>query len=249
MTANWTRKRERKADVKSRAGEPSHMFSRCRVIGCDTPARAGTDDGLDTRFCRQHADHYSRHGSPYKRSYTAKELAPYRKAAMAWLEANVEDQWVRNAVDRVESLYRAAGPHLEAFRLRGLSPEGRARAAWARLRKEKVDPHRVVAIWLAVEMAIAADPQADRKPEYKRVQAAKLVHRLASGTHKRWESGPGGVQELHVYPRSRGRVLRHIGSDIEEATALLVEHSRGDAAGYMRKIAHEVRVVSHLDFT
>ncbi|MER8857579.1 hypothetical protein NKI09_07970 [Mesorhizobium sp. M0757] len=219
------RKRERKSEVKSRAAEPSHMFTRCRVIGCDRPARAGTDDGLDTRFCRQHSDHYSRHGSPYKRSYSARELAPYRKAAMAWLEAHAGDQWVRNAVDRVETLYRAAGQHVEAFRLRGLSPQERAQAAWARLRKAKIDSGRVVAAWLAVEMAIAADPQADRKPEYKRVQAAKLVHKMASGTHRRWESGPGGAQELHVYPRSRGRVLRHIGEDIEEATALLVEHA------------------------
>ncbi|RWQ14199.1 MAG: hypothetical protein EOR92_27340 [Mesorhizobium sp.] len=201
------------------------MFTRCRVVGCDRHARAGTDDGLDTRFCRGHADHYSRHGSPYKSSFTAKELTPYRKAALAWLEEKSCDQWARNAVDRVETLYRAAGPHVEAFRLRGLSPEGRARAAWARLRKAKIDPRRVVAAWLAVEMAIAADPRADRKPEYKRVQAAKLVHRMASGTHRRWESGPGGAQELHVYPRSRGRVLRHIGEDIEEATALLVEHA------------------------
>ncbi|MER8368042.1 hypothetical protein [Mesorhizobium sp. M1378] len=219
------RQRERKNEVKQRAAEPSSMFSRCRVVGCGKPARAGTEDGLDTRFCRQHADHYSRHGSPYRRSFTAKELAPYRKAAVAWLEVKAQDQWVRNAVDRMETLYRAAGPHVEAFRLRGLSPEERAKAAWARLRKANIDPGRVVAAWIAVEIAIAADPQADRKPEYKRVQAAKLVHKMASGTHKRWETGPGGVQELHVYPRSRGRVLRHIGEDIEEATALLVEHA------------------------
>lgn len=225
MSTNWISKRDRKNEVKQRAAEPSSMFSRCRVVGCCKPARAGTDNGLDTRFCRQHADHYSRHGSPYRRSFTAKELAPYRKAANAWLEAHAEDQWVRNAVDRVETLFRAAGPHIEAFRLRGLSPEERAKAAWARLRKAKIDPRRVIVAWLSVEMAIAADPQADRKPEYKRVQAAKLVHKMASGTHKRWETGPGGAQELHVYPRSRGRVLRHIGEDVEEAAALLVEHA------------------------
>lgn len=231
MNTNWIRKRERKSEVKARAAEPSHMFTRCRVVGCDRPARAGTDDGLDTRFCRQHSDHYSRHGSPYKRSYTAKELAPYRKAALSWLAANAEDQWVRNAVDRVETLYRTAGPHIEAFRLRGLSPEERAKAAWARLRKAKIDPRRVVAAWLAVEMAIAADPQADRKSEYKRVQAAKLVHRLASGTHKQWESGPGGSQELHVYPRSRGRVLRHVGTALEGACELLVQYREASLLG------------------
>jgi hypothetical protein len=222
-TTNWTRKRERKNEVKSRAAEPSHMFSRCRVIGCDKPARAGTDDGLDTRFCRSHSDHYARHGSPYKRSYTAKELAPYRKAAMAWLEANEGDVWVRNSIDRVRTLYETSGPHVEAFRLRGLSPEERAKAAWARLRKAKIDPRKVVVAWLALELAVRADPQPELKSDYKRVQAAKLVHRMASGTHKQWGDGPN-AKELHVYPRSRGRVLRHIGADIENAVELLADH-------------------------
>lgn len=139
------------------------MFSRCRVADCSKPARAGTEDGLDTRFCRSHADHYARHGSPYKGSYTANEIAPYRKAALAWLVANHEDRWVRNAVDRVTTLYRVAGPHVEAFRLRGLPPEERAKRAWARLRKADVDPRRVVAAWLAVEMIVGDDLQPEIK--------------------------------------------------------------------------------------
>lgn len=198
------------------------MFRHCRVVGCDKPTRAGTEEGLDTRFCRAHSDHYSRHGSPYKRSYTAKELAPHRKAATAWLEANSDDRWVSNAIDRVKTLYATAGPHIEAFRLRGLSPEDRAKAAWARLRKAKIDPTAVVAAGLAIEMVITADPQPDTKSEFKQVQTAKLIHKMASGTHRRWGEG---TAELHVYPRSRGRVLRHIGADLESATELLVQHS------------------------
>lgn len=219
---NWAKKLERKNEVKARAAEPSHMFRHCRVIGCGKPARAATEDGLDTRLCRSHSDHFARHGSPYKRSYTAKELTPYRKTAMAWLESNADDQWVRNAIDRVETLYRAAGPHLEAFRLRGLSPEARAKAAWARLRKDSVDPRRVVAAWLTIELAIQCDPQRETKSEFKRVQAAKLAHRMASGTHKRWGDGVG-AKEMHVFPRSRGQVLRHVGKDLEGATELVVE--------------------------
>jgi hypothetical protein len=221
---DWTARRERKAEVKGRASEPSHMFTRCRVIGCAKPARAGTEDGLDTRFCRSHSDHYSRHGSPYKGSYSAKEIIPYRKAALAWLDANASDPWVLNAIDRVTTLYYTAGPHVEAFRLRGLSPEERAKAAWARLRKAAVDPRRVVATWLAVEMVLRDDPTAERKTEFKRVQAAKLIHKMASGTHKRWGEGPE-AKELHFYPRSRGRVLRHIGEAVERATELLVQHA------------------------
>ena len=46
---------------------------------------------------------------------------------------------------------------------------------------------------------------------------------MASGTHKKWPGEDGRTTELHVYPRSRGTVLRHIGSDLETATELVVE--------------------------
>ena len=71
--------------------------------------------------------------------------------------------------------------------------------------------------------------------KFKWVQAAKLVHRMASGTHKRWEREQADpswsglrtmtvVEEKHWYPRSRGRVLRHIGEDLARAVELLVKH-------------------------
>lgn len=223
MPKSWKTRQRRKADVKQRAGVPSHMFKNCRVIGCKKLARAASEDGLDTRFCRSHADHYARHGSPYKRSYTAAEINPYRRAAMGWLLAHDSDRWVANALQRVEGLYGRAGPHVEAFRLRGLSPRERANVAWARLRHHKVDPRIVVAAWLAVEAVTRDDPKAERKREFKQVQAAKLVHRLASGSHKRWTQERSGVRELHVYPPSRGKVLRYLGKDLEAATELLVE--------------------------
>ena len=198
------------------------MFKDCRVYGCNRPARAGTQDGLDRRFCRSHADHHARHGSPYKSSYAAHELSPHRKAAMTWLTQNEDDRWVRNALDRIRGLYHRAGPHIEAFRLRGLSPRDRAWAAWARLRNAEIDPRRVVAAQLAVEAAIRADPQPELKREFQRVQVAKAVHRMASGSHRSWPQGDGGTTALHVFPRSRGAVLRHFGGDIEEATELIV---------------------------
>ena len=114
----------------------------------------------------------------------------------------------------------------------------RAKAHWARLRKAEIDPYLVIAAWLAVEMVIADDRQPVQTKEFKRVQAAKVIHRMASGSHRRWEQEMTDqrnpwqkklrVTELHVYPRSRGRVLRHIGSDLEEAAELLVDHRLGD---------------------
>jgi hypothetical protein len=205
------------------------MFKNCRVVGCKQPARAATGDGLDTRFCRSHADHYARHGSPYQPSFRASEINPYRRAAFEWLTAHVDDRHVANALERVRGLYERAGPHVEAFRLRGMSPKDRSKAAWARLRKHKVDPRLVVAAWLAVEAKTIGDPRAETKSEYKRVQAAKIVHRLASGTHKRWMQGAGKVTELHVYPASRGKVLWHIGEQLERAAELLAQaYLKGD---------------------
>jgi hypothetical protein len=230
----WKTRKRRKQEVSERASAPNSMYSYCRVVGCANPARAGTEDGLDRRFCRRHYDLYQRHGSPYTGSYSAQQLDPYRKAALNWLTTNGDDIWARNAIERVNGLYNRAGSAVEAFRLRGLSPRERAWATWARLRKAEIDPRRPVAAWLAIELAIADDPQPVQTVEYKQVQAAKLVHRMASGTHKRWEQAVSSSDtngrlrkrtvELHVYPRSRGRVLRHIGEDLEKCVELLVEH-------------------------
>ena len=220
-----------KLDVSKRAERPDGMYSYCRVVGCSHPTRAGTTKGLDRRFCRRHADHYSRHGSPYKRSYAAEALTPYRKIVQGWLREHMNDFWVANAVERVNGLYAQAGPFEEAFRLAGLPPKERARKAWARFRDAGVAPERVVQSWLVVELAVRLDPQPDGDREFKRVQGAKLIHRLASGSHKRWEREamlkPGAVPkiivtELHKYPHSRGKVLRYIGADMEDACGLVV---------------------------
>lgn len=235
---HYSQRQRRKTEIKARASTQSHMYKYCRIIGCGKPARAGTSDGLDTRYCRSHVDQLQRHGSLYKKSYSARMLNPYRRAALAWLEANRENSWVRTALERVTGLYRGAGSHEEAFRLRGKKPHERAKIHWTRLRKAGIDPRLVVAAWLSVELAISDDIQPVTTKEFKCVQAAKLVHRMASGSHRRWEqeirdlNHPGRmkihVTEMHVYPRSRGRILRHIGADLETAVELLVDHHLKD---------------------
>ena len=126
---------------------------------------------------------------------------------------------------------------MEAFRLAGMTPQERSRAAWARLRTTGVDPLKVLEAWLVVDRMISADPQPVETVEFRRVQAAKIVHRLASGSHKRWVRevprmvGVSNipiqqVTELHKYPHSRGRVLRLIGADIEKACGLVLQRYR-----------------------
>lgn len=237
--------------VSQRAKRPDSFASYCRIIGCPHPARAGTENGLDRRYCRRHADHYSRHGSPTKRSYPASLLKPFRKVFQSWAEANDDDVFLRNAVQRIDGLYGRSGAHIEAFRLAGLSPRERAWAAWARLREASVSPLKPVEAWVTIELAIAFDPAPDLSEEFKLVQAAKRVHRLASGSHKVWEhEAPRRIAnyfttetrrtELHVYPHSRGRVLRHLGNDLKEACGLLSMERLGSIKQAVREAGIDV---------
>lgn len=228
---DWNGYDRRRSEVKIRASTPNPEASYCRVIDCGRPVRAATGDGLDMRYCRSHWDHYQRHGDAIYRTFAASVINPYRRAAYEWLKENTDDLHVENAIERVRGLYQRAGRREEAFRLRGKKPKERARIAWARLRDAEIEPLLLLAAWLAVEMLIKEDARAVTKREYKRVQAAKIVHRMASGTHKRWvreRQSPlwptmtvEEIQELHWYPKSRGRLLRYIGEDIEGAAELV----------------------------
>lgn len=212
--------KKRGADVRRRLLVTPTERAVCAVMGCTNPTRAALREGFDQRLCRQHHEHYQRHGSPFRGSYTATELKPHRQKAKRWLKDNSSTPEVRQAIDRVRILYRSAGAAVPAYRLQGMSPRERARAAWARIREASVPPERIVAAWLSVQQVIKADPEADTRPEFARVQAAKIVHRLASGTRRVWEQRDESGRilredRLEVYPRSRGRVLREIGEDIE----------------------------------
>ena len=60
------------------------------------------------------------------------------------------------------------------------------------------------------------------------MQTGKGLHRLAGGTHKRWEqydsNGKLKVVELHKYPASRGLILWHLGSALARAARPLEAH-------------------------
>jgi hypothetical protein len=177
-------------------------------------------------YCRRHVDAYRRHGSYIKRSYGAAELRPYRLRAAAWIEQRKGEPAVTEALNEVSKLFRRAGPKVEAFRLAGKRPADRANALWAALRERGVDPVDVVACPLAVTMRINNDLQPDRHDEFRDVQVAKLLHRMAGGSHQRWENErPGGrtaLIEFHKHPNSRGRVLRVVGQQATQAVASLL---------------------------
>lgn len=220
MKGPFVRQR-RKLDVRRRVANPKDAYDKCRMLGCGRPTTAISRKGLNRLYCRRHEDHFERHGSYVKRSYGAGELRPLRANALRWLRANRDAPAVCEAVAAVQRLFASAGAAVEAFRLAGKPPAERARALWAQLREREIDPMLVVAAWLAVDQKLRDDPQVDRHEEYRHVQVAKLVHRLAGGTHKRWEeeraNGTIKVTELHKHPASRGRVLRLVGEAVGRA--------------------------------
>lgn len=242
---------KRREDIRSRISHADDAYRQCAVLDCHGTTMAFARNGLNRHYCRRHVEHYRRHGSFSKPSYRATELNPYRKTAHAWLSAHRELPEVREAVDRAGTLYWRAGRPVEAFRLAGLPPHERAKVVWARLSQYKVDHLQVLAIWLAVQMRHLDDVQPERKVEFRWVQAAKVLHRLAGGSHKRWEhevDGRAEVTELHKYPASRGRILMHVGrlsswaaSPLEgHLEALLQEHRRTAASsrGRLKTMRH-----------
>lgn len=220
MTGSHSRK-QRIANLRKRITGPQDAYERCRAYPCTNSTTADRGEGLNRLYCRKHIEFYRRHGSYVKRSYGAGDLRPYRLRALAWLRAHASDSGVRAAAAGVRRLYASSGAPVEAFRLPGRTPAERARAMWAQLRKHEVDPVDVVAAWLAVDLRLRDDPQPDRHGEYRQVQAAKLIHRMAGGAHKRWEhTRPDGgvdVTELHKHPISRGRILRVLGRELAVA--------------------------------
>jgi len=221
---NPNSRNKRRLEVKDRVTSASG-YPQCVVAECGRPTMAHQRSGLNRNYCRRHVDHYKRHGSYSKPSYSATQLNPYRKTALRWLQARRGEPCVIDALDRVGTAYWRAGRPVEAFRLAGKPPEERAKALWARLSERKVDPLQLLAVWLGVTLCHRADTQPERKVTYRTVQAGKVIHRLSGGTHKRWETSVGDgieVTELHKYPSSRGAVLRHVGATISWAALPLM---------------------------
>lgn len=220
---------KRRSDIKSRISNSPPAFAQCAVLNCGRPTMGKERSGLNRSYCRAHVEHFRRHGSYSKPSYKAAVLAPNRARALAWLYGNVDHPDVREAVDRVRALYWRGQPE-EAFRLTGKLPERRALICWARLRVHGIDPLQALAAWLGVSLCHRGDPQPERKIEFRWVQAAKVLHRMSGGSHKRWQqtdgTGHASITELHRYPASRGRVLRHLGEQLAHAAKPLEGHLR-----------------------
>jgi hypothetical protein len=231
----------RRSEIQTRLRSATDVAERCRIVGCRQPTTAAVARGLNRNYCRRHEDQHARHGSYFKRSYSALQLNPYRRAATGWVVSSNALPGVLGALEGIRGLYRSAGPAEPAFRLAGKKPEQRARVALARLREAKIAPELVLSAWLAVQAIHLDDPQPERRAEFRLVQVAKIVHRLASGTHKRWEqtaaNGSMKVVKLDKYPQSRGEVLRRLGRMIDHVADSLSQSELDAAMASIREQA------------
>ncbi len=189
----------------------------CCIPNCGQPVAQGLRQNMPLFHCRHHAQHKARHGSYWHGTYKASELLPYARCADEWLQESRQHPIYQAAYWSLEHMMAGAGRPEPAMNLRGQSAAYRARMAFARVRAAEVPTRRLVIIYLAIAALIEDDWKSHNVREFRIVQAAKAVHRLASGTHRKWETKGLRPVELHVYPRSSGHVLRKMGEVLEKA--------------------------------
>jgi hypothetical protein len=186
--------------------------SSCTLPGCRRPTQTFAGNGHSPRYCKHHVEFHRRHGSYWFASLTADELKPHRRAAALWLQAHREDVRVRKATQAIASHISGSGQDVNAYSLREKSAKERARISFARLRNAGIPPDRILLRLIAVSACCDAKGIDRRQREYREVQYAKAVHRLASGTHKT----TSGFPMPSKYPRSEGQVLRHMGAWLDD---------------------------------
>jgi hypothetical protein len=221
-------RQKRAAAIKERIARREPL-PKCTIPGCGRPTMAAAGVGLADTHCRYHVQHKARHGSSWCRTYKAADLKPYLVAATRWLREHRTETPVVFAVHGLAALLEGAGRVEPAQNIKRRPAALRARVAFARLREAGVQPERILAIHLAVAALIEDDRDSPRVSEFRFVQVAKATHRLASGTHRRWDwpmdDGTTRPIAMHVYPKSSGRVLRVMGREIAEACGEATAHA------------------------
>lgn len=207
----------------------------CTLPGCRRPTQTSAGNGHSSRYCKHHVEFRRRHGSYWFPSLRAADLEPFSKKAANWLKVHRDDIRAKQALRSIVSHLNGAGQVVNAYSLRRKSAKERARIAFARIRNADIPPRHILLRLLAVSACCDAKGIDGRQREYRQVQYAKVVHRLASGTHKT----TSGFPMPSKYPRSEGQVLRHMGVWLDEVVSFALNgreigdpftHEQGSAA-------------------
>lgn len=202
-------------DIKRRAKQPPEgPPRRCTAMGCTRLTQRSSGRGLSETHCKQHREFHRRHGSYWRRSYLLKELAPYRAASLRWIAEHDSEPDLLRTIKELDWLIATSGEAGNAYSTRNRTPEGKAKAVFARLREANKTGRQLLVIALTIR-AITSDIGPRGNPEFLQVQIAKMVHRLAPYVHRTESGFPLPAK----YPRAEGIFLRIVGRRVEEAAA------------------------------
>lgn len=201
----------------------SHLTN-CSVPGCGAPVAELKGQALG-RLCRPHLERLRRHGCAWLGTYKAVELNAYRRAVWDWLSDNEPALGVRLVTGHIGGLI-ARGSSQQMRQVIRQKAEVKAAAIWGRFSEFDTDPKIIAAAILAVWLRVADDHSVGRAPsgeEYRDVQTAKLLIRLAGGSVRRWPPRREGGKPivLKSFVGSEGRVLRILGRSAAEAAQSL----------------------------
>lgn len=217
----------RRDEVSRRAATPAperpRICSTIRVVAgglspCTRRTQRSAGNGLSDSHCKRCVEFHRRHGSHWRRSYLVRELAPYREASRQWIRANRTDPQVARVVSALDAMIADSGKPLTANAIRGKPAEEKARNVLARLREAEKTGEQLLLITLTIKATIAGHRHGG-DPERQQVQIAKMIHRLASGTHIR--SAIWG--DRHIYPRAEGSFMRTLGHQVEDIAGIVAD--------------------------
>lgn len=240
-------RRAAKTRQRRRSPSPDAPWTKCRADGCPSPTQLASGTGFAVRYCPVHYRQWRRHGGVERKSFARAELAPFIKAAERWLRPRIEadgDQ-VRIPLARfghdMAFAGRAKAAHGEITRAK---TDLKVKNLLARLREAKVKPRRAAAITAAVYCLCRDRWDYGSNREFRTVQTAKAVMRLAKHVLPGFITDPSdgykataAVLALRYRKAldSDGPILREFGAAIEAELADLAKAALPDVLAMVKE--------------
>lgn len=202
--------------LRSKTVEPE--TGRCAVFGCPQPAQRAAANGLSHTYCKRHVEHIRRHGHSHMKTPKKAALEPYRKAARNWLARHRGELAVGRVLTALDGMLQNAGRPINAYRLRGETPEARARNVLARNREAGKTGEDLLTIVLALR-AYIAEHGPRGATDYRHTQIAKLMHRISSGSNRT----PSGFPIPQKNPRPEGRFMVYLGRRVDDIASIAAD--------------------------
>lgn len=206
----------RNTALRSKQAEPG--AGRCAAFACPRPVQRAIGSGLSPLYCKRHVEHIRRHGHSHMKTPKKAALEPYRKAARSWVARHRGERAVARVLAALDGMLQGSGRPINAYRLRGETPEARARNVLARNREAGKTGEDLLIIVLALR-AYIAEHGPRGAPDYRHTQIAKLMHRVSSGSNRTLSGFPMPQKN----PRPEGRFMVHLGARVDDIACIAAD--------------------------